>query len=271
MLAPFYPATHSQWLQKGRKLGEWKHPEKLKHDAFVVFQIKQATSMCVCLRFRLASCLAPFSSSPPCVAAGRHAGWVNRKKKGAKEPAGQRILVDEPHNVSSVPRSRVCGSCEHYFALPFVPYRLLHPFTGEGPEGQATCGTRGARRPLQEGWLLEIQKGVLCVLRVFIRSLFRCLWRCLWLCATRFARSGRFARFVQLPPLLPLGLPPCVLHVLHFLHIPRDRLWTWIQDDATTESSDEEESEEDSEEEAEEAEEEDEMEEEGSAGLCIAT
>ena len=37
-------------------------------------------------------------------------------------PAGQRILVDEPHNVSGVPRSRVCGSCEHYFALPFVPY-----------------------------------------------------------------------------------------------------------------------------------------------------
>ena len=29
--------------------------------------------------------------------------------------AGQRILVDEPHNVSGVPRSRVCGSCEHHF------------------------------------------------------------------------------------------------------------------------------------------------------------
>ena len=85
MPAPLYPATHSQWLQKGGKLGEWKHPEKLKHDAFVVFQIKQATSMCVCLRFRLASRLAPLSSSPPCVAAGWHAGWVNQKKKGAKD------------------------------------------------------------------------------------------------------------------------------------------------------------------------------------------
>ena len=85
MPAPLYPATHSQWLQKGGKLGEWKHPEKLKHDAFVVFQIKQATSMCVCLRYRLASRLAPLSSSPPYVAAGWHAGWVNRKKKGAKD------------------------------------------------------------------------------------------------------------------------------------------------------------------------------------------
>ena len=98
---------------------------------------------------------------------------------------------------------------------------------------------------------------------LFIRSLFRCLWSCLWLCATRFARFGRFARFVQLPPLLPLGLPLCVLHALHVLRIPRDRLWTWIQDDATTESSDEEESEEESEEEAAE-EEEDEEDEEGS-------
>ena len=68
----------------------------------------------------------------------------------------------------------------------------------------------------------------------------------------------------MLPLLLPLGLPPCVLHVLHVLRIPRDRLWTWIQDEGTTESSNEEESEEESEEEAEEAEEEDEEEEEGS-------
>ena len=82
MLAPLYPATHSQWLQKGGKLGEWKHPEKLKHDAFVVFQIKQAQIMCVYLHFRLASRLAPF---PPCVALGCHPGSVNRKKKGAKE------------------------------------------------------------------------------------------------------------------------------------------------------------------------------------------
>ena len=89
---------------------------------------------------------------------------------------------------------------------------------------------------------------------LIIRSLFRCLWSCLSLCAMRFSRSGRFTRFVQLPPVLPLGLPPCVLHVLHVLQIPRNPLWPWIQDDATTESSTEEESEEESEEEAEEAE-----------------
>ena len=103
----------------------------------------------------------------------------------------------------------------------------------------------------------------------FICSLFRCLWSCLWLCAMRFARSRHFARLVQLPPVLPLGLPPCVLHVLHVLQIPCDRLWRWIQDDATTESSDEEESEEESEEEAEEAGEEDEEEEEGSDAASV--
>ena len=63
---------------------------------------------------------------------------------------------------------------------------------------------------------------------------------------------------------MPLGLPPCVLHVLHVLQIPRDQLWRWIKDEGNTESSDEEEAEEESEEEAEEAEEEDEEEEEGS-------
>ena len=102
----------------------------------------------------------------------------------------------------------------------------------------------------------------------FIRSLFRCLWSCLWLCAMRFARCGRFARFVQLPPVLPLGLPPCVLHGLHVLQIPLDRLWPWIQDDATTERCTEEESEEESEEEAAE-EEEDEEEEEGSDAVSV--
>ena len=85
----------------------------------------------------------------------------------------------------------------------------------------------------------------------------------------RFACIRRFARFVQLPPVLPLGLPPCVLHVLHVLQIPRDWLWTWIQDDATRESSDEEQSEEESEEDAEEAEEEDEEEEEGSDAASV--
>ena len=77
----------------------------------------------------------------------------------------------------------------------------------------------------------------------FIRSFFCRLWSCLLLCATRFARSGRFARFVELPPFLPLGLPLCVLHVLHVLQIPRDRPWTWIQGDESTQSSGEEEDE----------------------------
>ena len=69
--------------------------------------------------------------------------------------------------------------------------------------------------------------------------------------------------------MLPLGLPPCVLHVLHVLQIPRDRLWTGIQDEGTTDISDEEESEEESKEEAEEAEEEDEEEEEGSDAASV--
>ena len=74
----------------------------------------------------------------------------------------------------------------------------------------------------------------------------------------------------MLPLVLPLGLPPCVLHVLHVLQIPRDRLWTWIQDEGTTESSDEDESEEESEEDAEEAAEaEEEEDEEGSDAAIV--
>ena len=138
MLAPLYPATHFQWLQKGGKLGEWKHPEKLKHDTFVVFQIKQATSMCVCLCFS--------SRFPPCTVvlltplcrSGVACRMGQSEEERGQEPAGQGILVDEPHNVSGVPRSRVCGSCEHYFALPFVPYVT---WAGEQvPKGQtAVC------------------------------------------------------------------------------------------------------------------------------------
>ena len=112
-------------------------------------------------------------------------------------------------------------------------------------------------------------KKVFYVSTRFIRSLFRCLWNCLWLCATRFACFGRFARFVRLPPFLPLGLPLCVLHVLHVLQIPRDRLWTWIQDDEATESSGEEDESSDEEEEAAEVEEEEEEEEGSDAGSAI--
>ena len=79
-----------------------------------------------------------------------------------------------------------------------------------------------------------------------------------------------FSALCVLPLVLPLGLPPCVLHVLHVLQIPRDRLWTWIQDEGTTESSDEDESEEESEEEPEEAEEaEEEEDEEGSDAASV--
>ena len=79
-----------------------------------------------------------------------------------------------------------------------------------------------------------------------------------------------FLALCMLPLVLPLRLPPCVLHVLHVLQIPRDRLWTWIQDEGTTECSDEDESEEDSEEEPEEAEEaEEEEEEEGSDAASV--
>ena len=102
----------------------------------------------------------------------------------------------------------------------------------------------------------------------FIRSLLCCLRSCLGLCVTRLARSVRFAHLVQLPLSLPLGLPVCVLHVLYLLHIPRHRLWTWIQNDETTKSSGEEESSDEEEEVAEEDEEEED--EEGSdAGSAI--
>ena len=82
MPAPLYPATHSQWLQKGGKLGEWKHPEKLKHDAFVVFQIEQATGMCVCV-FVFISLLALHRCPPhPLVSqrGGMPDGSIGRRK-----------------------------------------------------------------------------------------------------------------------------------------------------------------------------------------------
>ena len=78
-----------------------------------------------------------------------------------------------------------------------------------------------------------------------------------------------FSALCVLPLKLPLELPPCALHLLHVLHIRRDRLWTWVQDEGTTESSDEEGSEEESEEEAEEAEEKDEQDEDGSDAASV--
>ena len=175
-------------------------------------------------------------------------------------------MVDEPHNVSGVPRSRVCGSCDHYFALPVVPYRLLHPFTGQGPEGQATCATCGAGRPQQEGWLLEIQKGVLCVLRVLSvpfsvasGSAFGCV-----LCVLRVLGALRASSGIA------SGVASMCLACSACSTDSARPLWTWIQDEGTRESSDEEESEEESEEEPEEAKEaEEEEDEEGSDPLSV--
>ena len=265
MPAPLYPATHSQWLQKGGKLREWKHPEKLKHDAFVVFQIKQATSMCVCLRFRLASRLAPLSSSPPCVAAGWHAGWVNRKKKGAKDKQDKEFWLT---NLTTYEVYHVHGFAVHVSTIlrcPLSPTASCTLLQVKAPKGKphAPRVVQDVRNK-KDGFLKY--KKVFCAFCAFYPFPFSLplelpLIVCYAFCA--------FSALCALPRVLPLGLPPCVLHVLHVLQIPRDRLWTWIQDEGTTESSDEEESEEESEEEAEEAEEEDEEEEEGSDAASV--
>ena len=265
MPAPLYPATHSQWLQKGGKLGEWKHPEKLKHDAFVVFQIKQATSMCVCLRFRLASRLAPLSSSPPCVAAGGHAGWVNRKKKGAKDKQDKEFWLT---NLTTYQVYHVQPFAVHVSTIlrcPLSPTASCTLLQVQAPKGKphAPHVVQDVRN--KKDGFLKYKKvfRAFCAFYPFPFSLplELPLIVCYAFCA--------FSALCVLPLVLPLGLPPCVLHGLHVLQIPRDRLWTWIQDEGTTESSHEEESEEESEEEAEEAEEEDEEEEEGSDAASV--
>ena len=266
MPAPLYPTTHSQWLQKGGKLGESKHPEKLKHDAFVVFQIKQATSMCVCFRFRLASRLAPLSSSPRCVAAGWHAGWVNRKQKGAKDKQEKEFWLT---NLTTYQVYHVPGFAVH---VTTILRCLLSPTACctlsqvKAPKGKphAPHVVQDVRNK-KDGYLkYEKVFYAFCAFSPFPfpLPLDLPLVVCYAFCA--------FSALCALPLVLPLGLPPCVLHVLHVLHIPRDRLWTWIQDEGTTESSDEDESEKESEEEPEEAEEaEEEEDEEGSDGASV--
>ena len=96
----------------------------------------------------------------------------------------------------------------------------------------------------------------------FIRSLFRCLWMPLVVCCA-------FCAFRTVATVFASGLPPCVLHVLRVLQIPRDRLWTWIQDDETTGSSGEEDESSDEEEEAAEEEQEEEDKEGSDAGIAI--
>ena len=68
--------------------------------------------MCLCLRFRLASRLAPLSSSPPCVTAGWHAGRVNRKKKEAKDWQDKEFWLT---NLTTYQVSHVHGFAVNYF------------------------------------------------------------------------------------------------------------------------------------------------------------
>ena len=43
--APLFPDSHKQWLAKGGHLGSRGSAATLKHNAFIVFQIKQQTCM----------------------------------------------------------------------------------------------------------------------------------------------------------------------------------------------------------------------------------
>ena len=45
MPAPLFPDSHKQWLPKGGHLGNWGNVATLKHNAFIVFKIKQQTCM----------------------------------------------------------------------------------------------------------------------------------------------------------------------------------------------------------------------------------
>ena len=47
MPATLFPDSHKQWLAKGRHLGSWGNAATLQHNAFIVFQIKQQTCMCL--------------------------------------------------------------------------------------------------------------------------------------------------------------------------------------------------------------------------------
>ena len=45
MPAPLFPDSHMQWLAKGGHLDSEGNAATLKHNAFMVFQIKQKTCM----------------------------------------------------------------------------------------------------------------------------------------------------------------------------------------------------------------------------------
>ena len=222
--------------------------------------------MCVCLRFHLASRLAPLSSSPPCVAAGWHAGRGNRKKKGVKDKQEKEFWLT---NLTTYQVYHVLGFAVH---VTTILRCLLSPTACctlsqvKAPKGKphAPHVVQDVRNK-KDGYL-EYKK-VFYVFCAFYSFPFPLP---LDLPLVVFYAFCAFSALCALPLVLPLGLPPCVLHVLHVLQIPRDRLWTWIQDEGTTESSDEDGSEEESEEEPEEAEEtEEEEEEEGSDAASV--
>ena len=187
--------------------------------------------MCVCLRFHLASRLAPLSSSPLCVAAGWHAGWVNRKKKGAKDKQEKEFWLT---NLTTYQVYHVHGFAVH---VTTILRRLLSPTACcTLSQVKAPKGKPHAPHVVQD--VRNKKDGYLKYKKVFYAFPFPLpldlpLVVCYAFCA--------FSALCALPLVLPLGLPPCVLHVLHVLQIPRDRLWTWIQDEGTTESSDEDE------------------------------
>ena len=220
----------------------------------------------MCVRFCLASRLAPLSSSPPCVAAGWHAGWVNRKKKGAKDKQEKEFWLT---NLTTYQVSQVHGFAVHVTTI----LRCLLSPTACCTLSQVTAPKGKPHAPHVVQDVRNKKDGYLTYKKVlyafcafhpfpFPLPLDLPLVVCYAFCA--------FSALCALPLVLPLGLPPCVLHVLHVLQIPRDRLWTWIQDEGTTESSDEDESEEESEEELEEAEEaEEEEDEEGSDAASV--
>ena len=43
--APLFPDSHKQWVAKVGYLGSWGNAAMLRHNAFIVFQIKQQTCM----------------------------------------------------------------------------------------------------------------------------------------------------------------------------------------------------------------------------------
>ena len=45
MPAPLFPDSPKQWLAKGGHLGSWGNAATLKHNAFIVCQIKQRACM----------------------------------------------------------------------------------------------------------------------------------------------------------------------------------------------------------------------------------